>query len=1580
MKVYFSIKNNFLLLFLLFLNFNLICSQIYDNFEEGILEEGSPDLLDVTDYHNIGLIVSSSKKIYTGIPPTKKTETEAKLIKVSSLITINSNYLLAACLEDSFLGKINLSTGRFVSLLSYSQIEDTLNDTDTLQIPEAICSLSNIDDTIFIGYSKIVNWNESYNTIFKFEIENKNDIDNGPTLVNSEEIKSFFFAKLKLETSSLRQISCEPLKILGDPTDYRLICLFESISMLYADDHSWEVTYYNVYAKTIKPDFQEDYFEDDLRKNELTSRTRGLGFRIFRENSTYARCLTGNSLDEIYLDSDAKIQTTSFSSSSYNLNADVDLISYSNKFTFSSQQISFMGKEGIYSFQINQKFYKNYFKLYNYNENIIQKILGYFNEEQNKIILLYQTDNSIKYFIMNNMPDIYGLKTFTDTIQVHSYQQNVEYDLTTLITNPALSGLGYLNVEQIKYKINLLSYDYEYLGKEFNELLMTNNILTPEPSLNDWKTYNLSFMENVEGKYLRIYHLTSLTISIETCKSSCSSCWTSYDTCTDCTSNGYAVLEDRSGECFPPDYLVDGYIYESSLNKFLKCYESCEFCTEVSTTSTSQKCSSCFPDYLYSYAYPGNCFPYEDLEISEDKIVDTTNAKFISSICPKYKIAATGECIDACPTTTPYYSYEYSQATSRYEKVYFNVPIYLLGNKCYEQCPENSTPNANNECVCNNYFYKDNDGTVICLTNENCPSGYPYFNQDTKECFSSLENCNYFFDDNCYENNCPNNKVLLSLQSEEVKNYMKEKLSLNNILINKICICDTTNGVWSNINANAQYYQECLNSCPTGYTPESLTKQCIITPTPIIPPTENNPIQNPISTQINAEVEDNISPSTNNNQAINPSTNNPLIQPTPTPPTPPPQPLIEENNNCEAKYENRCYPECPQGTCLTQEDPKLKTCIRISPSMQVFNGICFDNLDQFTNNIKSMSDSGQIISTNSGIIIHGYSTKPNSEKTEDKNANYSMVYLGDCEFKIKSFYNLPNDTELFILGIDSPNKDILSSTNVYNFAVYLENGTLLDHSEACKESKIAISSPIINSDLVKIEEANYFSDMGFDIFDESSDFYNDRCAAASIGGNDIILSDRKKDFYPEGVSLCNDSCTYSKVDLNSERFVCECDLNYNYSKKDGNEIEINEEDDTSYIDYILSLINYKIIKCYKLFFEYKSYYYNAGFYIAVGTLVFDLLQMFIYINCGRKSMDLIILENVPDERRLKEIINEQKKANNELNKKIKNRNNPPKNDKNKKISRKTVQLEFKGDLKNKRKSKLKNKTLKYNKKNKDDKKYSINNQMLIINSNNKLHFPKNQNDHLINGTNYTNLTNEALHREELVKDNIENRDLNIIPYTQALRVDKRNCIQIFLSVIFHEIKIISIFYYKHPFEHLSIILSQYMFELCLDLTLNCLLYTEDVISEKYNNNGSIKFFTTLSLSFMSNIISSIISLFLWKLADYADFFELIIKDITYKPKYYLNIMKFKKILCFKLSIYFFLQTLINLGMCYYLMIFCTIYHNTQGSIMINYLTGVAESMIISLALTLIISIMRAISIKCQSKYIYNTSKYFFENF
>ena len=43
---------------------------------------------------------------------------------------------------------------------------------------------------------------------------------------------------------------------------------------------------------------------------------------------------------------------------------------------------------------------------------------------------------------------------------------------------------------------------------------------------------------------------------------------------------------------------------------------------------------------------------------------------------------------------------------------------------------------------------------------------------------------------------------------------------------------------------------------------------------------------------------------------------------------------------------------------------------------------------------------------------------------------------------------------------------------------------------------------------------------GYDIYNLSSEFYIDKCAAANINGNDIVLKDRKENIYPSNVSFC----------------------------------------------------------------------------------------------------------------------------------------------------------------------------------------------------------------------------------------------------------------------------------------------------------------------------------------------------------------------------------------------------------------------------------------------------------------------------
>ena len=131
---------------------------------------------------------------------------------------------------------------------------------------------------------------------------------------------------------------------------------------------------------------------------------------------------------------------------------------------------------------------------------------------------------------------------------------------------------------------------------------------------------------------------------------------------------------------------------------------------------------------------------------------------------------------------------------------------------------------------------------------------------------------------------------------------------------------------------------------------------------------------------------------------------------------------------------------------------------------------------------------------------------------------------------------------------------------------------------------------------------------------------------------------------------------------------------------------------------------------------------------------------------------------------------------------------------------------------------------------------------------------------------------------------------------------------------------------------------------------------------------------------MSNIFASIIAFIVGKLADYDEVLEMMIKGAIKIKDYLRNINKFKKYMKIKLTAFFIIQAIINLCMCYYLMIFCTIYHKTQGSIMINYIVGIAQSMAISLGLTIIISLIRFLSLKYNSKYLYNTSKYLIEKF
>ena len=190
-----------------------------------------------------------------------------------------------------------------------------------------------------------------------------------------------------------------------------------------------------------------------------------------------------------------------------------------------------------------------------------------------------------------------------------------------------------------------------------------------------------------------------------------------------------------------------------------------------------------------------------------------------------------------------------------------------------------------------------------------------------------------------------------------------------------------------------------------------------------------------------------------------------------------------------------------------------------------------------------------------------------------------------------------------------------------------------------------------------------------------------------------------------------------------------------------------------------------------------------------------------------------------------------------------------------------------------------------------------------------------------------------------------------------------------------KIEIISILIYPEEFTHKSLTLSLYSFDFLFSFFMNGLLYTDDIVSEKYHNNGQLNFFTTIFLSLTSNIISSIIMYFIRKLVSYNEYFSRLVRDLKKKNEYIMAFTKLYFILKIKIFLFFIISFILSLIFSLYLLIFCEIYKKSQTSLIINYIIGIVESLAYSVGVSLIISILRYLGLKLKIINIYKTSVY-----
>ena len=618
------------------------------------------------------------------------------------------------------------------------------------------------------------------------------------------------------------------------------------------------------------------------------------------------------------------------------------------------------------------------------------------------------------------------------------------------------------------------------------------------------------------------------------------------------------------------------------------------------------------------------------------------------------------------------------------------------------------------------------------------------------------------------------------------------------------------------------------------------------------------------------------------------------------------------------------------------------------------------------------------------VIYYCYSSRTDLDTLTEINPNLTFINIQECEKKLISQNELPPNSKLLVVGKQSPTDSSFSLISDFEYQIHFNNGTKLEHLSLCNQTKIEMSSPI-NEYLSEEQYQNavFLSDQGYDIFNISSDFYYDICTSAYINGSDLSLSVRINDIMPDNISFCLDGCAYKGVNLNTKRFICSCSFDYENSDE-SNLMSTLENVEENFFIYIRNLINYEVTRCYHLTLDKNNYYYNFGFYFGAVILFLILILSFFYCFIGSNSIKIKFLRNEPNpviiENKLNNTINLNKtnkksnslriKDNNNINtiKKIKKQNQRSKtlrqNQNDRKINLMTIKKKTTQNIQrniNKKGSKKAPNIIMTNK-------YNINNFNISL-------------DQLKNSFNKeSKISHTKVNNNIDDNDSVKTKRFNELTYDEAITSDNRTFFITFLSFFQEKLEIIQIFFHPRLFSHITLTFSLYIFELLLDLTVNSLLFSDDVISQKYYNNGELFFFTSNILSLSSNVIVCFITFLIGKLINYYDALERAIIETNKKKIFYIIFIKLY--FCIKINIIFFYIIIFFLGICctYYLFIFCAIYKRIQKDLFENYIIGSMWSLGFTVATCLFGTIFRKVALSKKYKRLYLISRFIDEKF
>ena len=563
-------------------------------------------------------------------------------------------------------------------------------------------------------------------------------------------------------------------------------------------------------------------------------------------------------------------------------------------------------------------------------------------------------------------------------------------------------------------------------------------------------------------------------------------------------------------------------------------------------------------------------------------------------------------------------------------------------------------------------------------------------------------------------------------------------------------------------------------------------------------------------------------------------------------------------------------------------------------------------------------------------LIKKITGKSEDEKTDSgddtnggKSDEPSIVDLSECEALLKKKYGLSDEEDLMIIKGDllkQLSDDYLGNSVDYQiFSTSL--GAFLPLTD-CQEAgtSVSVTNPFNSLNLLTQYQSKTgaVTTNGYNPFDVNSPFYNDICTAfTNENGNDVLLDDRRKDYFDENVNLCESGCKFVGYNISTNMYTCICNIKAVPGDEAGEYTGdyVTNEMPKGFKDMISKRSNIEVFKCSSQVFSSKGQKKNFGSYILLFALA-SLIGVVVFHYVKERGL----MDNTFD--KLAKLPDSSIKS------------NPPK----------PTEVKDSSNSKKEKKENTKKKERKV---------------------------PQNNYD-IIGKTTKRNLSKEKP-KNVTVDLKLTEAQLNNVPYDKAIEKDKRSFIQYYWSLLKSKQLFIFTFYTSDDYILRSTKIALFILFISFYLVFTALFFNDSIMRAIYIYKGN----TNAAVHIPNIILSSLCCLVSSLIVRFVSLNERDISKIaqsTDEVERTKIVEQMKKIIKIKLIILYAISGILIMLFWYYVSAFCAVFKNSQGHYFTNVLVAFIVCNIWPCVISLIPAFLRTKALENKSKKMYIISQ------